>query len=353
MRVLNLVLLLGFLLQIPDMTHHVPTDLSLIDNANPSPESPPHTWGGGRRWGQPVAKLWAILISEQIIYRVDLAGNTQAILTLAPEQRITDFQDGIITLITGEEIDLNAEPPRIISVPPLNYPELLHEALDTPYTPISGIRGIELPAGDFAAWEGRLYIMSGEADTYTNLYAVQVGSLIQLTDVIGLFPDAVPPYLAASVEFISVRPMQPGLLYRARLRDSTGNEFNALYLYDLATGVSIAIPYFGKKPVWSPDGIALAGSRLHQAEAEPLLYHLWISNLETGIEQEIAPACNPQWSPDGAWLAYDHHDNPFWQNYMDCFANGQVAAVNLETGEKVLLSANLSGAAQLIGWLAE
>ncbi len=193
--------------------------------------------------------------------------------------------------------------------------------------------------------ENRLYSMSGENDPYVNLYAVMNGELHQLTDVVSLFPQAKPPILSASAEFLSVR--SGAFLYRARLRDAAGQDFNALYLYDFESHQKM--PFFGKNPVWSPEGESLAGSRL--SESQPPIYELWTVNIKTGEARFIANGCNPQYSPDGLWLAYDLHDNSQWQGYTDCFASGQVEAVNLQTGEKVLLSAGLEKFVTLVGWV--
>ncbi len=191
-----------------------------------------------------------------------------------------------------------------------------------------------------------IYTMSGEDTPSVNLYVIQNREFIQITDVLTLFPEAQAPILSASSELIAFQ--NDTILYRARLRDATGTDFNGLYLYDLATETTLEMPFFGKNPVFSPDGALLAGSRL--GETSPPLYELWVVDLATGEEQLIANACNPQFSPDGAWLAYDLHDNAQWQGYTDCFANGQVEAVNLATQQKILLSAGLTGYLQLEQW---
>lgn len=294
----------------------------------------------------------ALIRADQTLYRVDLTGQAEPILTLTPEQTITAFDGRWLTLITGEQLDVKAADPTLIALEPLDYAALLSASLTTPYQPISHIQGIELPPS-FTAIGSRLYLMSGEDHPYTDLYAVVAGEISQLTDVTALFPSAKAPYLSASVDFISVRPNTAAFLYRARLRDNTAQEFNSLFLYDVTTQTTVEMPYSGKNPVWSPDGMWLAGSRYQSSATEPPLYHLWISHVESGEEREIAPGCNPHWSPDGAWLAYDRHSSPFFQSYTDCFANGEVAAFNLETGETILLSAGLPGDAQFIGWLAE
>lgn len=204
------------------------------------------------------------------------------------------------------------------------------------------------------AWaDSYLYAMTGQADPIVNLYAVVEGELGQLTDVIQLFPEASPPVLSASVEFIAVRPNSEGaFLYRARLRDAAGIDHNALFVYDPASDTPIPMPFFGKTPVWSPDGNQLVGSRLddHDSAGYPL-YSLWISDLVTGQEQQLSHGCNPQWSPDGEWIAYEGHDSSQWQNYTDCFSNGQVMLLNVETLDiNPVVIPEAIGALELIGW---
>lgn len=227
--------------------------------------------------------------------------------------------------------------------PPAPVPLPSHQKILAEFSPRYGPVVWDASGLDIA--ENRLYSMSGENDTYVNLYAVMKGELHQLTDVISLFPQAKPPILSASAEFLSVR--SGTFLYRARLRDATGQDFNELYLYDFESHQKM--PFFGKNPVWSPDGEALAGSRL--SESQPPIYELWTVNVQTGEASFIANGCNPQYSPDGRWLAYDLHDNSQWQGYTDCFASGEVEAVNLQTGEKVLLSAGLEKFVTLVGWV--
>ena len=195
-----------------------------------------------------------------------------------------------------------------------------------------------------------LYLMSGETTPFVDFYALLNGELRQLTDVITLFWDFTPPILSASVEFIALRPGYAGFLYRARLRDSTGTDFNKLFFYDFAAQNSIEMPFFGTDPVWSPDGMQLAGSRLGENEVGLPLYSLWVVDLRNGSELEIAPGCNPQWSPEGAWLAYDVHVDARWQGYIDCFASGDVEGIHLQNGERILFSDSLSGFVTLIGW---
>jgi hypothetical protein len=198
-----------------------------------------------------------------------------------------------------------------------------------------------------------LYLLSGSADPFTNFYLLEAGELVQLTNVVAFFPEATNPILSASVEYIAERPGDaPGFLFRARLRDSEGTDHNRLYLHDFTSGENIEMPYFGKDPVWSPDGLALAGSRLEADAQVPPLYELWIAWLGSGKELRVGYACNPQWSSDGEWLAYDLHDNSYWQGYTDCYANGEVEAYHLANEARISLSENIDGFVTLVSWEA-
>jgi len=196
-----------------------------------------------------------------------------------------------------------------------------------------------------------LFLMSGADNPFVNFYTLnQNGTPQALSDVVALFPDHIPPILSASVEFIAWRPAHDGFLFRARLRDSSGQDHNALFWHDGQN--SQAMPYFGKNPVWSPNGLLLAGSRLEtRPRGQPPLYGLWVVDVESGAEQRLDAGCNPQWSPDGAWLAYEGHVESQWQGYTDCFASGTVFAHNWQSGAKLMLSAGLNGHVALIGWL--
>lgn len=279
----------------------------------------------------------------QIVYQVDLAGHHSEMLRL--ENRSTPpLLKGDRLWIASDEVMNLADPSNIETIPLIDYQQVLNEALIIPYQPLSGVRGLELS-------HSQLFIMSGESDNFLNFYRVENGALIQLTNVITLFPNAVVPYLSASADFIAENPDQTGFLYRARLRDANGTDHNALYFYDFTRVNSQEMPFFGKDPIWSLDGKRLAGSRFEQLPDQAPLYMIWMVDLESGEEIQIAPGCNPQFSPDGVWLAYDGHNNPFWQTYTDCFINGQVEAINLLTGEKILLSDGLGNYVRLLGWL--
>ena len=284
---------------------------------------------------------------SQIIYRVGMDGDWEAVITLENRWSVPSINAGLIQVSDEQAFDLTQPDPQMVLLfpaPAPDYQARLDELLDVPFTPLSKVQGIELSAFT-------VFVMAGEENNFINFYRVGDGKLIQLTDVIALFPEAQTPILSASVDFIAERPQLPGFLYRARVRDANGEDFNALYFYDLSAGESEPMPFFGKNPVWSPDGIKLAGSRLGRQENGQPIYHIWTVNLFTTKEVMIAPGCNPQWSPDGERLAYDQHENVEWQGYVDCFANGQVEAYHLATEEKVSLSAGLAGFVQLVGWL--
>src|SRR5690606_30587498 len=141
---------------------------------------------------------------------------------------------------------------------------------------------------------------------FTDFYALDVeGQPYRLTDVVGLFPQAKAPILSTSVEYIAARPAHEEFLFRARLLDGEQTEYNELYLYSFTDHSIIPMPYFGKSPAWSPDGMDLVGSRM---DKEAGLYMLWRVSLSDDQAQPIGPGCNPQWSPDGLWIAYDGHE---------------------------------------------
>jgi hypothetical protein len=256
--------------------------------------------------------------------------------------------DGSWLLLDDGGLGLDLSQPNLTLVPaPLPTPNI--SPITPPsFQPLFGPQPIAIPAG---AYPDPLYKMSGEASTTVNIYALIDGTYQPLTNVLSLFPAATEPILSASAEFIAARPKHSGFLYRARLRDGTGVDHNGLYLYDLATQSNLAMPYFGKDPVWSPDGIWLAGSRLDE-DSNPPLYTVWIANILTGEERPLGHGCNPQWSPDGKWLAFDGHDNSQWQGYTDCFAGGQVYGINLENGEQILFSEGITDFVTLVGWVA-
>lgn len=312
-KILFLLVVLLFFVPTPD----VPAVI-LLERDNTDDPNPPHA-----------------------LYLVDMLGNREVLLAAEENKRFERYENGILWLNTGETLLTPGE------VTPVVTPD--HERILAGISPLYGPAVVTAPGLEQA--ENRLYSMSGQSNPYVNLYAVIDGNLQQLTDVISLFPNSQAPFLSASAEFLSVRPDHPSFLFRARLRDAAGNDFNGLYLYDFQTGETHTMPFFGKNPVWSPDGVFLAGSRLTQRNSQPPIYELWVSHVETGAENFIANGCNPQYSPDGAWLAYDLHESSQWQGYTDCFANGQVAAIRLDTGETLLLSKGLEKFVTLVGWI--
>lgn len=189
-----------------------------------------------------------------------------------------------------------------------------------------------------------IWILTGEADPYSDLYHFTGTAWERLTDSQNLFPEAQGPLLSAAVEAINSQPS--GILYRAKIRDLAGQDYNELFFYHWETGESEKMPFFGKNPIWSPDGTQLVGSRYHAP-----LYELWRVDLETGKESFLDYGCNPQWLGD--WLAYDEHDTATWQNYTDCFASGEVAALNLLTGEKIVLTTQIESFVQLVAWVTD
>lgn len=193
-----------------------------------------------------------------------------------------------------------------------------------------------------------LFVMSGETTPFTDFYTLDsTGQPDQLTDVVALFPQAKPPILSASVEYLSARPGHDAFLFRARLLDSDQTTHNGLFLYSFDDHTLAPMPYFGKSPAWSPDGMALVGGRFDEQAA---LYILWIAVLSDTEESRIGPGCNPRWSADGAWIAYDSHESAQWQNYTDCFASGEVMAYHLEDERNITLTAALTDSVALWGW---
>jgi hypothetical protein len=284
--------------------------------------------------------------TPQALYEVGIGGSQHTLIDAADGHIFYELAGNWLLLDNGT-LGLDLSQPSPVLVPAsLPTPE------DTPiippsFQPLFGPYPIGI---SLDAYPDPLYAMSGEADTTVNIYALIDGTYCRLTDVLSLFPAAAQPILSASAELVAVRPQASAFLYRAHLRDGTGVDRNGLYLYDLESQTSHEMPYFGKDPVWSPDGMWLAGSRLDDTDSPPL-YTLWIANILTGEERSLTYGCNPQWSPDGEWLAFDGHDNAQWQGYTDCFANGQVHGINLETGEQVLFSEGLPDYVTLVGWV--
>jgi len=183
------------------------------------------------------------------------------------------------------------------------------------------------------------------------LYILKEGVLRQVTDVPRLFPEAQTPILSASAQFLSWRPVYGGFLYRARLRDAAGFDHNALYLWDAETETSSLAPYFGLTPAWSPDGEILVGGRLEENPPTAPLYRLWWSNLSTNEEKPLAYGCNPFFSFDGAWLAYDGHEATQIEGYTRCLSSGRVFIRRMADDTSLELGAELGGYLNVVGWL--
>lgn len=193
-----------------------------------------------------------------------------------------------------------------------------------------------------------IFVMTGEADNTLNLYLLdEAGQIQQLTYSAQTMAEN-SPLLSTSVEFIAWRPLYPTqFLYRVRVRDMEGHDTNQLYLYDLAAQTNTPMPYFGKSPVWSPDGLRLVGARFNE---ETRLYELWQEDITTHETTQLANGCNPQFSPDGRWLAYDAHTSSQNLNYTDCFANGEINLMHMPTRQRYLLTEQIGGYAQIIAW---
>ncbi len=218
------------------------------------------------------------------------------------------------------------------------------DAILSQFQPLSGpFAFAETPAGV-------IFSMTGEQYTYLNLYLLDDTSTItQLTTVESVADE---PIFSASAEFIAWRPVSDSeFLYRVRVRTLDDNDINRLYLHDIQTRTDVEMPFFGKNPVWYPDGQQLVGGRLN--DDEPPLYELWRIDITTETEKLIGPGCNPQLSPDGRYLAYDGHDNARRQHYVDCFVNGEVYLFDFETGQSKLLTEALHKRVRLMGWVGD
>jgi hypothetical protein len=301
---------------------------------------------GGVRYAQTEITPTVLLLSRQdsdqpaaqTIYAVTMDDQHETLITL--EDHFVDRLEGNWILLDDGSLGINLNSDR------REVESVAVESSDGVLTDIQQILG-----DDFAPMFGpilvddELFLMAGQDDPAVNLYMLRDDALMQLTDARAIFPQAAEPLLSASVAFVAMRPGHDGFLYRARVRDGEGIDHNALFWHDLSD--SHPMPFFGKDPVWSPDGNSLAGSRFND---ETTLYELWMIDVISGEARFIANACNPQFSPDGAWLAYDLHENAIWTAYTDCYASGQVEALNISSGERVLLSDGLPDFVTLIGW---
>ncbi|MBI5931854.1 MAG: hypothetical protein HY862_21270 [Chloroflexi bacterium] len=248
-----------------------------------------------------------------------------------------------ILVKTGERFILTDEP-----TPPADDPiQAWTSQILEQVTPLSGPRDFHPLPNDPTSV---IFSMTGPTDNYLNLYWLDSADTIHPLTTVQKTGDASPQLLSASAEFLNWRPANFfQFLYRARQRDLQGQDHNELRLYSLSDFSDTPAPYFGKTPIWSPDGNWLAGERLN--DSTPPLYILWRVELATEQAMEIGPGCNPLWSTSGDWLAYDGHDNSQWQGYTDCYANGRVYAQNITTGDIIELSAHIGGFVLQAGWM--
>jgi hypothetical protein len=218
------------------------------------------------------------------------------------------------------------------------------DAILSQFQPLSGpYTFAETPAGV-------IFTMTGEQDTYLNLYLLDDANTIKQLTFVERVTDG--PIFSASAEFIGWRPVSDSeFLYRVRVQSLAGDDINRLYLHDIETNTDVEMPFFGKNPVWTPDGQQLIGGRLD--DDEPPLYELWRVDITTEIETLIGPGCNPQFSPDKRFLAYDGHDNAQRHHYVDCFVNGEVYLFDFETGQSTLLTEAIHKRVRLMGWVGK
>ncbi|MFP4321998.1 MAG: TolB family protein [Anaerolineales bacterium] len=280
----------------------------------------------------------------QALYRVTLDSRATRIIDFAAGYTVAGHAPDGLLLNDGQMIlEWGTTTPRPYETPALaddDFESRLSAALADSPTPL-------MPPRRITASEYDLFVMSGPNTPHIDLYALYEGDVLRISNVVAHFPQAAMPILSASVRFISIQPSTGDILYRAQLRAADGTHYNALYLYNLATGTRVAFPYFGQDPVFSPDGTQVVGGRLN---AEGSQYMLWRVHLESAETEALGPGCRPAWSPDRDWLAYDGHTTAIWQGYTDCFANGDVYAVHLATGETIHVSADITPDVQLVGW---
>lgn len=163
----------------------------------------------------------------------------------------------------------------------------------------------------------------------------------------------------ADVEYTSlaIRPNTRDRLLRLRAITLDGAK-NALILIDQAGKIN-SLPWMGVSPRFSPDGNFLAGTQLvndHEGvpRFEIALYEIKTGKLRSLTDDLKDSACDPQWSPDGKWIAYDLV-SPTYQAYVDCFWGRGVAAERFPDGDDwMLLSSALPKEIQdsvhLVGW---
>ncbi len=285
--------------------------------------------------------------AEQTVYAVQLADNGQIlkretlVSTATGDILEKNNRDSLIFIKKDGTSWMYAKSPR----PSDAQIETWTTAILSQAKPLSGPREFQAVPN---TQNNTIFVMTGSADNNLNIYLLDENEIIQqLTDSTRIVPTDTL-ILSSSVDFIAWRPAHAQqFLYRIRVRDAEGNDTNELYLYDLKTSSSSSTPYFGKDPVWSPDGQSLIGARFN---AETELYELYQENLLTETTTYLDNGCNPQVSADGLWLAYDEHTSSHHQNYVDCFASGNVKIMELSTQDEYILTKDLNGYTQILGW---
>lgn len=133
---------------------------------------------------------------------------------------------------------------------------------------------------------------------------------------------------------------------------------NSLILFDRVTRTLTLLPWLGKSPDWSPDGRYLAGTQLTTTKAgdprfDVVVYDVDLAQTAVITETQMGSSCNPQWSEEGNWIAYDLVDARF-QSYIDCFpGRGVVAQTWPDRENYVVLTSKLPEGVHLVAWIAQ